>query len=128
MHTFFDAFDQGTVIHGTECTPAASLAWNQHATFAGVFLKNLLSREETDGMLTCHLVRIEPGMSIGLHSHPDSMELHEVVAGSGACVTPNGTLPYAPGTVSVIPRDLPHAVHAGEDGLHLLAKFILLQS
>ncbi|MCL2790915.1 MAG: cupin domain-containing protein [Desulfobulbus sp.] len=128
MNAFFTTFDQGTIIHGTKRLSAASLAWNKHQTFAGVSLKNLLTGEDTDGMLTCHLVRIEPNMSIGRHSHPDSLELHEVVAGSGVCVTQNGTIPYTPGTMSVIGRDLPHEVHAGEDGLYLFAKFVLLKS
>jgi quercetin dioxygenase-like cupin family protein len=128
MNALFVTFDQGTVIHGAERVPAASLAWNAHKTFAGVSLKNLLTGEDTDAMLTCHLVRIEPNMSIGLHSHPDSLELHEVVAGSGVCAAGKNTVPYTPGTVSVIARNLPHAVHAGEDGLYLLAKFVLLKS
>ena len=128
MNALFDAFAQGTIIRGVECTPAGSLVWNAHKTFAGVSLKNLLPGECMNGMLSCHLVRIEPSMSIGLHSHPDSIELHEVIAGSGACVTQNVTLSYAPGTINVIARDMPHEVYAGEDGLYLFAKFVLLQS
>jgi quercetin dioxygenase-like cupin family protein len=128
MPAFFDTFDHGTIICGTECTPAASLAWNAHQTFAGVFLKNLLTGESTGGRLSCHLVRIEPNMSIGRHSHPDSLELHEVIAGSGRCVTENGTLPYKPGTMNAIARDMPHTIHADADGLYLFAKFVVLQS
>jgi len=127
MPAFFDTFDHGAIISDAKCTPTAALAWNAHPTFAGVFLKNLLTGESTNGRLSCHLVRIEPNMSIGRHSHPDSLELHEVVAGSGACITDNGTLPYTPGTMSLIPRDMPHAVHAGADGLYLFAKFVALQ-
>lgn len=124
MTILFDAFAQGMIMKGAERTPAASLVWNEHKTFAGVFLKNLLATEYTDGMLSCHLVRIEPNMSIGLHSHPDSIELHEIVAGTGVCVTPSGTLPYAPGTISVLARNMSHEVHAGKDGLYLFAKFV----
>ncbi|MCL1825213.1 MAG: cupin domain-containing protein [Betaproteobacteria bacterium] len=127
MDALFGTFDQGTVIHGTEHIPTASLVWSEHKNFAGVFLKNLIAGEDTGGLLSCHLVRIEPNMFIGLHSHPDSMELHEVVAGSGRCETQNGIFPYAPGTISVIPRNMPHEVHAGENGLYLLAKFVLLK-
>jgi mannose-6-phosphate isomerase-like protein (cupin superfamily) len=127
MNTLFDDFAQGAILRSAERIPAASLAWNEHKAFAGVFLKNLLTGEHTGGKLTCHLVRIEPNMSIGLHSHADSMELHEVIAGSGACVMQNATLPYAPGTMSVIARDVPHEVHAGEEGLCLFAKFVSLE-
>jgi len=124
MDALFDAFAQGTILCGAERAPAASLAWNKHKDFAGVFLKNLLTGEQTDGVLSCHLVRMEPNMSIGLHSHPDSIELHEVIAGNGTCVTQGGVLAYTPGTMNVIARDMPHAVHAGKDGLYLFAKFV----
>ena len=128
MNTLFDAFAQGAIIRDAEYIPAASLAWNEHKTCAGVFLKNLLAGECMNGIFSCHLVRIDPNMSIGLHSHPDSIELHEVIAGSGACVAQGVTLPYAPGTISVIARDMPHEVHANEDGLYMFAKFVSLQS
>ena len=128
MNALFNAFAQGTIICDAECTSAASLTWNEHKTFAGVFLKNLLAGEYVNDQFSCHLVRIDPNMSIGLHSHPDSVELHEVIAGSGTCVTQNLTLSYAPGTISVIARDMPHEVHANEDGLYLFAKFISLKS
>jgi mannose-6-phosphate isomerase-like protein (cupin superfamily) len=127
MNTPFDDFAQGAILHGNEYIAAASLPWNEHKTFAGVWLKNLLTTEHTDGKLSCHMVRIEPNMSIGLHSHADSMELHEVIAGSGACVTQDGRLPYVPGTMSLIARDMPHEVHAGEDGLCLFAKFVSIK-
>ena len=124
MNAFFETFSKGMILCGAICTSAASLTWHAHKSFAGVFLKNLLTDECTDGMLSCHLVRIAPKMSIGLHSHPDSIELHEVIAGRGTCTTQDGMLPYAPGTISVIARDMPHEVHAGEDGLYLFAKFV----
>jgi len=128
MNALFDAFAQGTILCGATRASAAALAWNAHKSFAGVFLKDLLESESTDGMFSCHLVRIEPKMSIGLHSHPDSVELHEVIAGRGACVTRDGTFSYVPGTISVIARDMPHEVHASEDGLYLFAKFISLKA
>ncbi|MCL1980387.1 MAG: cupin domain-containing protein [Proteobacteria bacterium] len=128
MSTPFASFDQGMILHDSECTPAASLNWNKHPTFAGVFLKNLLTGEASGGALSCHLVRIEPHMAIGRHTHPDSLELHEVMAGSGTCMTPDGPLAYVPGTISLIARDMPHAVHAGENGLYLFAKFVVLKA
>lgn len=124
MNSIFDAFAHGRIFCGRESVPAESLGWSEHGDFAGVFLKNMLVGEQTDGLVSCHLVRIDPNKAIGLHSHADSIELHEVIAGGGACITENGTLPYTPGTMSVIARTLPHEVHAGEDGLYLFAKFI----
>lgn len=127
MNAFFDAFAQGTVMRNAEYVPAASIPWNKHQAFAGVFLKNLITQDSTDAMLSCHLVRIAPNKSIGLHSHADSIELHEVIAGSGTCIMQSVTLPYTPGTISLIACDMPHEVHAGQDGLCLFAKFVSLK-
>jgi hypothetical protein len=38
----------------------------------------------------------------------------------------NDRLAYAPGTMSVIARNVPHEVQAGGDGLYLFAKFVSL--
>ena len=126
MNALFEAFAQGMIIHRAECSAAEPFPWNAHQSFAGVFLKNLIAREGTDGMLSCHLVRIDPNCSIGLHSHPDSIELHEVIAGSGACMLQKQTFSYSPGTMNLIACGVPHEVHAGQDGLCLFAKFISL--
>jgi quercetin dioxygenase-like cupin family protein len=126
MKELFEAFAQGPIRRGAECTEAASLIWHAHKDFTGVFLKNLLGDENTGGRLSCHLVRVEPDMSIGRHSHPDSLELHEVIAGGGICIMQNYRLAYVPGPMNVIARNVPHEVRAGGAGLYLFAKFVSL--
>ena len=120
----FQQFENGALAGAGGQTDLGRLAWNEHKDFAGVFLKNVITAEQSGGLFTCHLVRIEPNRAIGLHTHPASIELHEVTAGSGVCLTDQGEIAYAPGTVAIIFRNAPHEVRAGEEGLRLFAKFI----
>lgn len=120
----FVHFENGNLSTGVETKNFADLPWNEHKNFSGVFLKNLVTEEQTDGRFTCHLVRIAPNGKIGLHAHPASIELHEVVAGSGVCATESGEIAYAPGSMAVLACNSPHEVRAGKDGLCLFAKFI----
>ncbi len=120
----FALFENGSLAVGGKTVAFAEIPWNEHKSFPGVFLKNVVPGNQTQGHLNCHLVRINPGMKIGWHAHPDDMELHEVISGSGSCLTEQGRIPYAPGSMVLLARNAPHEVVAGEDGLCLLAKFI----
>jgi len=124
----FEMFDAGAVMLAGKRTEISRLAWNPHKDFKGVFLKNVLSEDQTDGLLACKLVRIEPNRELGMHTHPDSMELHEVIAGGGVCITKHGETSYIPGTISLIARNAPHAVRAGENGLCFFAKFVTVRA
>lgn len=120
----FNRFENGKLVAGENRLDISAVPWNEHKEYKGVFLKNIVTGNHTQNRLTCHLVRIEPGRSIGNHTHVDSIELHEVIAGSGTCVTGSGDIPYSPGVVTVLPENTPHKVLAGENGLCLFAKFI----
>lgn len=122
-NVLFEQFDQGMLAHGGQVTSLEHLAWNKHKDFAGVSLKNVVTAEHTAGLFTCHLVRIDPGCKIGMHSHPASIEIHEVIQGNGTCLTDDGEIRYVPGTVSILAHKAPHEVRAGDDGLCLFAKF-----
>lgn len=124
----FTDFENGKFTAFGQSTDVSSQPWNAHKEFDGVYLKNIATHEHTKGLLTCHLVRIEPGKKIGLHSHPTSIELHEVIAGEGKCLTEHGEIPYAPGRMAVLPENSPHEVLAGDNGLCLFAKFITVKS
>jgi quercetin dioxygenase-like cupin family protein len=99
------------------------LTWNEHSSFKGVFMKHLVCGEQTNGAMSCHLVRIEPGHEIGLHLHQGKLELHEVMSGSGSLLRGDVAHEYRPGTVAVIPADVNHRVIAGNEGLFLFATF-----
>ncbi|MDR2710942.1 MAG: cupin domain-containing protein [Burkholderiales bacterium] len=120
----FQRFENGSLSAGARKKNIASTPWNPHKEFPGVFLKNVVTGEDTGGLLSCHLVRIDPGAKIGLHLHSDSIELHEVIEGSGVCVTEDGEISYAPGCVAVLARNASHEVRAGAEGLYLFAKFV----
>ena len=120
----FTSFENGRLAAGENVVALQNIPWNAHKDFAGVFLKNIVMPEHTKGLFTCHLVRIDPGMKIGMHTHPTSIELHEVIAGEGKCLTEHGEISYAPGQIAVLPENSPHEVLAGENGLCLFAKFV----
>lgn len=120
----FALFEHGMLAAEGSCTNIDDIPWNRHKDFAGVYLKNIVTPEKTGGRFTCHLVRIEPGKKIGLHTHPTSIELHEVIDGQGFCLTEQGRIAYAPGSMAILPSNVGHEVQAGEDGLCLFAKFI----
>lgn len=113
MITCFDSFDED-----------GGQGWQAHPAFKGVHLKALVTGSRTQGKFSAHLVRIEPGCSIGLHDHPDHWELHEVVDGAGTCSLAGRDVAYEPGVCEVMPQGEKHSVAAGEKGLKLLAKFV----
>ncbi len=101
----------------------AEAPWNKHPAFEGVELKHLVTSAQTGGAFSYHLVRIAPGMRIGLHTHAEQVETHEIIEGEGICVNEGTVLPYRPGVISIFAKDAPHEVQAGEKGLYLFAKF-----
>ena len=115
---------KGRAIHTlTDVRDADALPWQDHPAFAGVRLRHLVTAADTEGRLSCHIVRLAPGASLAGHVHDGQWELHEVVCGSGTAALAGRQTDYAPGVTAVIPRGTPHAVTAGDQGLCLLAKF-----
>jgi quercetin dioxygenase-like cupin family protein len=125
--SIFHTFENGQVTANGETEDLSPQPWNPHKDFEGVYLKNVVTGDKTGGAFTCHLVRIAPDKKIGMHAHPTSTELHEVIDGDGKCVTEQGDVPYAPGSIAILAANSPHEVHAGEQGLCLFAKFINIQ-
>ncbi|MDO9632672.1 MAG: cupin domain-containing protein [Humidesulfovibrio sp.] len=105
----------------------SALPWNPHPRFAGVALKHLVTGADTDGALSAHLVRISAGACLESHTHDNSLELHEVVQGSGVCTLGEREAIYRPGVCGLIPAGVAHSVRADaeQDGkdLYILAKF-----
>lgn len=119
---------QSTGRHDTMVMPGQtivteSLPWNPHPMFAGVFLRHLVTGNNTGGRMSLHHVRIDPGCAIGDHVHAGQMEIHDVLAGNGNCTLAGTEIPYNPGVVGVMPADQVHRVEAGDQGLLLLAVF-----
>lgn len=116
-------FENGNVSYLTGDIPTQSLPWNRHSQFDGVFLKHLIKGDITNGNISCHLVKVDPGCSIGEHLHDGKIEIHEVIEGNGICYMNNREIYYSPGCIALIPANFIHKVVAGNDGLFLLAKF-----
>ncbi len=115
--------NNGTITFTDKVIQVEAINWVAHPSFEGVYLKHLIRGADTEGQLSCHMVKIDPGCILETHTHAEQWELHEVIEGEGHCILDGGSLPYAAGRMMVIPRDTPHAVTAGENGLVLLAKF-----
>jgi quercetin dioxygenase-like cupin family protein len=120
----FEAFNNGCFeVPGAEKS-FKDVPWSKHPTFEGVELKHILTSKETGGAYSFHLVRIAPGKSILDHIHDPQLETHEVIAGKGTCINDGLEIAYLPGVISVMPPQVHHEVHAGEEGLFLFAKFL----
>ena len=118
------AFADGrTVFAGTE-RAAVTRPWTAHPRFVGVRMKTLVGAAETAGAFSCHLVQVDPGHTLDSHAHETQDELHEVLGGAGVLTLDGRSADYQAGTLGVIPKRLPHAVRAGDDGLVLIATFV----
>lgn len=120
----FNAFINGKYLIPGKESNFEAIPWSKHPTFEGVELKHILTAKDTNHQFSYHLVRIAPNKNILNHVHELQLETHEVIAGFGTCINDSVKLDYAPGTISLMPANIPHEVHAGKDGLYLFAKFI----
>ncbi|MDR1828021.1 MAG: cupin domain-containing protein [Methylobacteriaceae bacterium] len=121
--TVFERFNNGRLALPDAETAFADIPWSAHPVFRGVELKHIVPAAQTGGAFSFHLVRLAPGAVIGRHVHEQQLETHEVIGGSGTCLSNGASLEYQPGTVSILPKNSPHEVTAGADGLCLFAKF-----
>ena len=125
FQNLFEQFDRNGKLRLPGSTVSfGGIAWSKHPAFAGVELKHILTSRNTSGQFSYHLVRIAPGQAIGNHIHEEQLETHEVIAGTGICVCQGASLDYEPGVISILPKGIPHEVHAGSEGLYLFAKFM----
>ncbi len=124
MKNLFAAFDRGQLLLPDKTLNFENIPWSKHPTFDGVELKHIVTSGDTNGEFSYHLVRIAPNKSILNHIHELQLETHEVIFGDGVCINNAYKIPYSPGVISILPKAIPHEVHAGADGLLLFAKFI----
>lgn len=124
MENSFETFNRGHLMIPDKTTHFENLPWNRHPAFEGVELKHIVTSNDTNGAFSYHLVRIAPNKSILNHIHELQLETHEVIFGKGTCINQQCEIHYAPGVISIMPKAVPHEVHAGDEGLLLFAKFI----
>lgn len=121
--TIFEQLAKGGITFPNRNETIDGLPWNEHPKFRGVFLKHLIGGADTEGKLSCHIVRIDPCCVLQEHVHENQWELHEVIDGDGVLLAYGGKTSYYPGQIAVMPKGTLHEVAAGEGGLVLLAKF-----
>ncbi len=124
MTELFESFNRGHFIIPSKTTNFEDVPWSKHPTFDGVELKHIVTSSDTGGEFSYHLVRIAPNKSILNHIHELQLETHEVIFGEGICINNQCEIQYSPGVISLMPKAIPHEVHAGDEGLLLFAKFI----
>jgi quercetin dioxygenase-like cupin family protein len=112
-----------TIVSTATDRETESLPWDAHPKFKGVFLRHLVTGSETGGHLSLHYVRIDPGCTIGDHTHAGQVEIHDVLEGEGTCTVAKKKIRYIPGIMGIMPADTLHRVDAGTEGLLLLATF-----
>lgn len=123
VHDICSRLENGALFYCDRDEDAGSISWTPHPKFPGVALKHLIAGADTEGRLSCHMVRVDPGCLLEPHIHPEQGELHEVIAGAGSAELQGKTVAYLPGVMAVIPKGTEHAVQASGEGLVLLAKF-----
>jgi len=119
----FENFENGIVNLTGKRINTKDLPWNPSPVYKGVSLKHIITGAETNNSFSAHLVEIEPGCEIGLHTHQGKTELHEIVSGSGFGYIENNKIPYKSGVIAMISADKDHFVKADENGLCIFAKF-----
>jgi quercetin dioxygenase-like cupin family protein len=124
METYRSSGRNDTVVVPGQTITTESLPWNPHPKFAGVSLRHLVTGKDTGGRLSLHHVRIDPGCTIGDHTHVGQVEIHDVLTGAGTCTLAGRVISYTPGVTGVMPADQVHRVDAGKDGMLLLATFV----
>lgn len=118
-----DSFETNMLSFFDRKTQISELNWNKHAKFDGVYIKHLIKGSDTNGTLSCHIVKIEANCTIDEHIHGGKIEVHEVIEGSGTCFLANKLITYSIGSVALMPADVIHKITAGNDGMYILAKF-----
>jgi quercetin dioxygenase-like cupin family protein len=119
-----DIIGNGKVFGLDKEIDASDLAWNEHPSFKGVYLKHLVKGEMTDNKFSAHLIKIEAGYEIGEHIHNGNWELHEPIEGNGKGYLGDKEIDYKLGVSVAIPEGVNHKVVAGDNDFYLLAKFV----
>lgn len=124
--TVADAFEFGDIIMPDLKNEAVDIPWYSHPEWKGIFLKNLISSEETSGKFSYHIVKILDNCKVMDHTHEDQWELNFVLMGKGTFILDNVEYPIKQGQVFATPPGYHHDVSARDGDLSLVAVFISL--
>lgn len=118
-----EKFARGNIYTLKKDVKAADIEYTPHAKFTGVYLKHLVTGDMTDGLISCHIVKVDPNCVLDFHQHENAVEIHEVIEGDGICTIGQKDVKYEVGSLGVMPKGVPHKIAAGKDGIAVLAKF-----
>ncbi len=124
MQATLEHFDKGRIITTRQKRDSDASPWNPHAKFPGVFMKHLVTAEDSAGSFSTHMVHVCTGHEIGEHIHQTQTELHEVMLGSGICHMAEDQFAYTPGTCVVVPPGVVHRVVADKEDLYMMVTFV----
>ncbi|MEN6518025.1 MAG: cupin domain-containing protein [Methanospirillum sp.] len=125
QNDFKEAFEQGTLLFPGLEFRVTEKAWYAHPARNGVFLKDLVTGEETGGAFSYHLVRVSRNCEVADHDHDTQWEFNVVLGGTGFFLIEGREVPVVrPGQTFVTPPRTHHTVSAGNDELSLLAPFV----
>jgi quercetin dioxygenase-like cupin family protein len=116
--------ESGSITYMDRDDSVEGIPWNENPKFKGVYMKHLIKGTDTDVMISCHMVRINPNAILEEHAHENQWELHEVIEGEGNFTLESKETTYYPGRMGIISKGVSHKVIEGKNGLVLLAKFI----
>jgi quercetin dioxygenase-like cupin family protein len=119
-----ELFTSGKVIIPGKDIDETKLPWYEHPGFKGVFLKDLVTAEDTKGAFSCHIVKVEKGFDVGEHYHNAEWEFNEILEGSGSFVINGKKYQCKPGFSYATPPGVAHIVSAPDEDVYMLAKFV----
>jgi quercetin dioxygenase-like cupin family protein len=119
-----ELFAMGKIVIPEKAVDAAKLPWYEHPGFKGVFLKDLVTAEDTKGAFSCHIVKVTMGCEVGEHYHNAEWEFNEVLEGSGSFIINGKKFACKAGFSYATPPGVTHSVSAPGEDIYLLAKFV----
>jgi quercetin dioxygenase-like cupin family protein len=117
-------FEEGSIIFPKYSTDANSKPWYNPPGWNGVFLRDLITENETRGKFTYHLVRIQDHCEVPKHDHATQWEFNLILSGNGQFLFGNEKIPIKIGQTYITPPGTNHTVQAKTRDLVLLALFI----
>jgi quercetin dioxygenase-like cupin family protein len=119
-----ELFEQGALLYPDLEVRADEKPWYAPPVWNGVFLKDLVTGQETGGAFSYHLVRVRPNCEVADHDHETQWEWNVVLGGTGSFLIGGKEIPVTPGQTFVTPPRHHHTVSAGDSDLSLLAIFV----
>lgn len=118
-----EGFEKGTLLFSGLEIEAMEKPWGSYPAWNGVFLKDLVTGNETGGAFSYHLARVSRNCDLADHDHETQWEWNAAIVGTGSFLHEREVPVVRPGQTFVTPPRTHHTVGAGSEELLLLANF-----